>query len=308
MIKDWHNKVTLLGGSSNLNLTSEIGHAMGLPIGRCEVGRFPDGEVHIELEEDVGGHHVFIIQSTSPPVNDHLIELLIIADTCRRARANHITAVIPYFGYARSDKRNGQGAVTARMIADLLQVVGMDQVITVDLHAPQIEGFFQIPLTNLTGVPILSDALREAHSTDGLAIVSPDAGRIGMAAIYAHRLGLPTVVLQKSRVSGSEMEIKLLHGDPANKTCVIIDDMLTTGNTVTKSFETLLQAGSRSNFIVVATHGLFIPGAREKLTDLGIHEVYVTNTVSGRETDWSKLKVVSVARLIATEIMRVAGL
>jgi len=301
------NKVTLLGGSSNPNLTSAIAQTLGLTVGRCDVGRFPDGEIYAQLEEDVGGRHVVVVQSTSPPVNDHLVEILIIADACRRARAEHITAVMPYFGYARSDKRIGHGAIAARMVADLLQVVGVDQVITVDLHAPQIEGFFSIPVTNLTAVPVLSEALAAARSKDSLVIVSPDAGRMGAASIYAQQLGLPAVVLQKSRKSASEMEIKLLHGDPANKTCVIIDDMLTTGNTIVKSFEALLQAGPRPGFIVVATHGLFIAGAREKLTDLGVEEVYVTDTVSIRESDWSKLKIVSVANLIANEIMRVAG-
>lgn len=298
------DKVTLLGGTSNPNLTSAIAQNLGVPIGKCDVGRFPDGEIYAQLEEDVGDRHVFIVQSTSPPVNDHLVELLIIADACRRARASRVTAVMPYFGYARSDKRSGQGAIAARMVADLLQVVGIDQVVTVDLHAPQIEGFFRIPVTNLTAAPVLSEALGAAESKDKLVIVSPDAGRMGMASLYAQQLGVPAVVLQKSRKSATEMEIKLLHGDPADKTCVIIDDMLTSGKTVIKSFEALLPSRPRPGFIVVATHGLFIEGARQKLTDLGVQQVYITDTVSTMENDWPQLKVISIAPLIATEIKR----
>lgn len=302
--KSYGKQVILLAGTSNPDLTTAIAQELGVPVGSCMVGRFPDGEVHVRLDENVYRHDVFIVQSTSPPVNDHLIELLSIADACRRASAAHITAVMPYFGYARSDKRNdGQVPITARMVADLLQVVGISRVITVDIHATQIEGFFHIPVTNLTAVPALCETLRR-HWKKPVVIVSPDAGRIRMATAYAQQLGTSTAVLHKNRLGAVEMEVKLLGGDVRGRTCLIVDDMVTSGVTAVKSIEALLNAGARPEFIIAATHGLFIEGAREKLTHAGLHEVYVTNTVSHRENDWPQLRRASVAPLITGEIKR----
>ncbi len=207
----------LFSGTGNTDLAAAIAQEAGMRLGACAIDRFPDGEISVRLLEPVRRREVFIVQPLSPPVNDHLVELLIFADACRRAAAKCITAVIPYFGYARADKRHGQReAISSSMVADLLQAVGIDHIVTMDLHAPQIEGFFHAPVDNLTAVSTLCKALRD-HLPADLAVVSPDAGRVKMATEYAHRLDAPVVVLHKRRASGTETAVTHLVGDvPTN--------------------------------------------------------------------------------------------
>jgi ribose-phosphate pyrophosphokinase len=239
------------------------------------------------------------VQPTSPPVNDHLVELLALADACRRAAAARITAVVPYFGYGRADKRHGRREpITGRMVADLLEAVGIAQIVTVDPHTPQIEGFFFVPTDSLTAVPALSRELRHRLPAD-VVVVSPDAGRVPLATAYAQSLGAPLAVLHKRRESGTETRVTHLVGDVAGRTCLIVDDIIATAATIRESVRALRAAGARAEVFVAATHGLLLDGAREALDGAGVREVWVTDTVRVPEPEWSHLRVVSIAPVIA---------
>jgi len=299
-----NNSFTIFAGRANVALATSVAVEMGARLGACSVERFPDGELSVRLDEPVRGREVLIIQPTSPPVNDHLIELLAFADACRRASAAHITAVMPYFGYARADKRHGRREpITASMVAALMQAVGVNHVVTIDLHAPQIEGFFHIPVDSLTTAPVMVEALRPGLPPD-IVVVSPDAGRVLMATEYARLLGAPVAVLHKERASGVETRITRLVGDVRDRPCLIIDDMISTGGTIAESVEALLDAGARPEIIVAATHGLLLAGAREKLARAVTREILVTDTVAPPAHDWPQLRVVSVAPLIASALRR----
>ena len=259
------NRFTILAGTANPPLAAATASELGIPVGACVIDRFLDGEVRVQLREPVRRKEVFIVQPTSPPVNDHLVELLAMADACRRAASASITAIVPYFGYGRADKRHGRREpITGRVVADLLQNVGISHVVTMDLHTPQIEGFFHVPVDSLTAVPTLCQAL-EARVPPDLVIVSTDIGRAHMAARYAQYLGVPVIVLHKRRESGVQTEVPDIVGDVSCRSCLIVDDMISTGGTLAESIRALLRAGARPDIMVAATHGLLLPGAREKL-------------------------------------------
>jgi ribose-phosphate pyrophosphokinase len=298
------NGFTIFAGTANPALASAIARELGVQVGGCVVDRFPDGEVVVQLLEPVRRKEVFLVQPTSPPVNDHLVELLALADACRRAAAARITAIMPYFGYARADKRHGRREpITGRVVADLLQTVGIAHVVTLDLHTPQIEGFFHAPVDSLTAVPTLCRALRDRLPPD-LVVVSPDVGRVWMAAHYAQCLGAPVIVLHKRRESGTETEVTYVVGDVSSRACLIVDDMISTGGTIAESIRALLRAGARPEIIVSVTHGLLLAGAREKLNHPTVREVFVTDTVCMSETNWPRLQVISIAPLIASALER----
>ena len=297
----------IFAGTSVSDLAAGIAHHLDVRLGACALERFPDGETWVGVDEPVRGRHVFIIQSTSPPVNESLVELLAFADACRRAAAARITAIIPYFGYARQDKRSGRREpITASMVALLLQAVGINHVVTVDLHTPQIEGFFQIPVDSLTALPTLSNGL-SGRLPKGVVVVSPDAGRVKMATEYAGRLGAPVAVLHKRRESGSATKVTHLVGDVRDRPCLIIDDMISTGGTIAESIEALLKAGARPEITIAATHGVFVEGCRDKLSHKAVREVLVTDTIAVAAQGWEQLKVVSVAPLLASAIRRFAA-
>jgi ribose-phosphate pyrophosphokinase len=298
------DRFRLLAGTANPGLAGAIARELGVEVGGCVVDRFPDGEVAVRLLEPVRRKEVFLVQPTSPPVNDHLVELLALADACRRSAAAHITAIVPYFGYGRSDKRHGRREpITGRMVADLLEAVGIAHVVTVDLHTPQIEGFFFAPVDSLTAMPTLAQALAERLPPD-CVVVSPDAGRVMLATQYAHRLGAPVVVLHKRRQSGSETEVTHVVGEVTGRACLVVDDIIATAGTVADSVRALLAAGARSEMVIAATHGLFLPGAREKLDHPAVRDVYVTDTVAVAEKDWPRRHVVTIAPLIAGALER----
>ncbi len=298
------DRFIIFGGSASQELAAAIAAELGVSPGACTVERFPDGELSVRLDEPVRGREVFFVQSTSPPVNDHLIELLVFADACRRASATHLTAIIPYFGYARADKRHAcREPITASMVAELLQTVGVSHVVTMDLHAPQIEGFFRIPVDSLTALPVLSQAISQRCPPD-VVIVSPDVGRAKMAIAYAERLGTGVAVLHKRRASRTELEIRHLAGEVRDRSCVIVDDMISTGGTIVESVATLRRAGARPEIKVAATHGLFVDGARERLDETGVQEIIVTDTVPRPARPWPQLHVVSSAPLLAAAIRR----
>jgi ribose-phosphate pyrophosphokinase len=295
---------TLFAGTANPALAGAIATELGVRPGACAIEHFPDGETAVRLDEPVRGRDVFVVQPTAPPVNDHLVELLAFADACRRSAAGRITAVVPYFGYARSDKRHGRREpITASLVARLMQTAGIDQVVTLDLHAAQIEGFFHIPVDSLTAVPTLCRALDDRVPPDAV-VVSPDTGRVKTATDYAHRLGTSVVVLHKRRASGTETEVTHVVGDVSGRACLIIDDMISTGGTIARAIEALLAAGARPEITVAATHGLFVGAARAKLGHEAVREVLVTDTVPRDDRSWPQLRRVSVAPLLAAAIRR----
>ncbi|MDR3638470.1 MAG: ribose-phosphate pyrophosphokinase [Isosphaeraceae bacterium] len=294
----------LFAGTANPPLATATAAELGVRLGACFTQRFPDGETAVRLDEPVRGRDVFLVQPTAPPVNDHLVELLALADACRRSAAGRITAVVPYFGYARSDKRHGRREpITASLVARMIQAAGIDHVLTLDLHAAQIEGFFQIPVDALTAVPTLTRALRDRLSPDTV-VVSPDTGRVKTATDFAHRLNTTVVVLHKRRTSGTETEVTHVVGDVAGRACLIIDDMISTGGTIARAVEAVLAAGARPEITVAATHGLFVGEARRLLAHEAVRAVVVTDTVACAEQPWPLLEVVSVAPLLAEAIRR----
>jgi ribose-phosphate pyrophosphokinase len=294
----------IFAGTANLELTAAIAADLGIPPGACAIERFPDGETSVQLLESVRRKEAFLVQPLSPPVNDHLVELLALADACRRAAAARITAVVPYLGYARSDKRHGRREpITGRMVADVMEAVGIDHVVTVDLHAPQIEGFFGVPVDTLTAVPRLSTYLRD-EMPPGVVVVAPDGGALRMAADYAHRLNGTVAVLHKRRESGTGTQVTHLVGDVAGKTCLIVDDMISTGGTLASAIEALLNAGARPELTIAATHGLLLPGARQKLVHEAVKKVLITDTVAGAPKDWPCLQIISIAPVLAGALKR----
>jgi ribose-phosphate pyrophosphokinase len=247
---------------------------------------------------------VFLVQPLSPPANEHLVELLALADACRRAAAARITAVVPYLGYARSDKRHGRREpIMGRMVADVLEAVGIHHVVTVDLHASQIEGFFKIPVDTLTAIPRLAARLSK-DLPPGVVVVAPDAGALRMASEYAHRLNGTVAVLHKRRESGTGTQVTHLVGDVAGKTCLIVDDMISTGGTLASAIETLLKAGAHPEFTIAATHGLLVAGARPRIAQESVKKIFITDTVAGAPKDWPPLHIVSAAPLIAGALKR----
>jgi ribose-phosphate pyrophosphokinase len=297
------HELAIFAGSANPQLAAAIASRLGERTGACTIDRFPDGEVEVRLLESVRRKEVFLVQPTSPPVDAHVVELLALADACRRGAAAQVTAVVPYFGYSRADKRQGRPeAIMGRVVADLLESVGIGHVVTVDLHTPQIEGFFRVPMDALTAVPTICRAFGDLPQ--GLVVVSPDLGRVLLASQYARCLGVPVIVLHKRRLGGAQTEVTHIAGDVSIRACVLVDDMISTGGTVLQSVRALLEAGARPEIIVAATHGLFLPGAREKLTHPAIREIFVTDTVALKEKDWPQLHVVPVAPLIAGALER----
>lgn len=294
----------LLAGTASVALTTEIARLLEHRVSASRTQRFPDGELTVELGEPVRGHPVFIVQSLSSPATENFFELLLLIDACRRSAADRITAVVPYLGYARADKRHKRREpITSSLVASLLQSAGLDHLVTLDLHAAQIEGFYHVPVDNLTAVPTLCDALKH-RIPPGTVVVSPDEGRVKTAGQFAHRLGAPMAVLHKERKTGTETKIVKVIGDVMGRSCLIIDDMIATGGTLANAIGALLAAGARAEITVAATHGVLIDGAREKLRHPALRQILVTDTIASHHSDWPELSVVSVAPLLATVIHR----
>lgn len=293
----------VFSGTANPAFAERVAREMGVAPGGAEVERFPDGEVSVRLLESVRGKEVFVVQATAPPVNDHLVELLAFADACRRSAAGRITAVVPYYGYGRADKRSRRREpITASLVATLLQAAGVDHLVTVDLHTDQIEGFFAIPVDTLTAVPTLCRTLR-GRLPEGAVVVSPDAGRVRLATEYARCLDAPLAVLHKRRESGTETQVTHVVGEVEGRACLLIDDMISTGGTLVESVRALEGAGARE-FHVAATHGLLLDGALDRLRAAGVREVLVTDTVAVPREGEPPLRVASVAPVVASAIRR----
>ena len=297
----------IFAGRANPELARRISDYLGLPLGSCEISPFPDGELLVRIDEDVRGRDVFVVQPTCSPVNDTLMELLIWLDCARRASAERITAVIPYFGYARQDRKDvGRVPITAKLAANLITKAGADRVLTMDLHAAQIQGFFDIPADNLQAEPVLSKFFSHLDVED-FVLVSPDVGNTKCARVYADRLGGELAIIGKRRVSGRDVETGRIIGEVKGKTVLMMDDMISTAGTVAKAAELCRDEGADKVF-VGATHGVLCGPALERLRDAPIDEVVVTDTipVSREKIDAvGKLKVLSVAELIGEAIHRI---
>jgi len=299
------NGLMLFGGTSNPELYEGIANELGLELGNVKIKKFANGEIYVRFLESVRGQHVFLAQSICEPVNSSLMELLIMIDAAKRASARTITAVISHYGYARQDKKSApREPITARLVADLLTVAGVDRVITMDLHQGQIQGFFDQPVNHLTALPILADYVANLELGE-VVVVSPDVGRVKPAKKFADILGGDLAILHKGRPEHNVAEITHVIGDVSGRVCVMNDDMIDTGGSVVEGAKALKQAGATKVY-ACATHGLFSPPAFERLEDAPIEEVVVTNTLPVRaEGRPGNIRVLSVAPLIARAIQNV---
>ncbi len=298
--------ISLFSGNANQPLAAAMAGFLEVPLGRVKVGRFSDGEIAIEIGENVRGVDVYLLQSTCTPVNDSLIEMLIMADALRRASAASITAVMPYYGYARQDRKvAGRTPITAKLVADLIATAGIDRVVTVDLHAGQIQGFFNIPVDNLFAMPVLLDQLRAMPLQDAV-MVSPDAGGVERARAYAKRLNASLAIIDKRRERANVSEVMHIIGDVKGKDCVLLDDMIDTAGTLTNAARALHAEGARKIY-AAATHAVLSGPAVNRIVDSPLTEVIVTDTIPLRDEAkaCSKFRVATVSRLLAEAVRRI---
>ena len=295
--------LNILSGTANTPLAAAIAAALRTETIHRVLQRFPDGELHVELQQSVRGQDVYLIQPTSLPVDEHLFELLLMADACRRAGAARLTAVIPYFGYARQDRRaHGREPVSARLVADLIQASGIQRIVTVDLHSRAVEGAFAVPLEHLSAVSLLAQAVRPAVAPNTV-VVAPDLGAAKMAELYGELLDLPVAIIHKTRISGDQVKARRIIGDVRGKELLLVDDMISTGVTIEKAIQLLMEAGCSSTGIkVLASHGLFVGTAAERIGALGIQKLYVSDSVPAPAQLPTPLQVVSLAPLLAEAI------
>ncbi len=298
-------KLKIFTGNANPELAKEICDYLGLPLGEAFVGRFNNGEVQIMIDESVRGKDVFIVQPTSYPVNDNLIELLVMADALKRASARHITAVVPYYGYARQDRKTrGREPITAKLVADLMQTAGITRLVTVDLHAGQIQGFFNVPVDHLLGASILAKYINEKKMED-LIVVSPDLGGVTRARDLADRVGAPIAIIEKKRPQPGVAKVMNLIGNVEGKNCIIIDDIVDTAGSLVEGAKALKEFGAKSVMACV-THAVLTDPACERIANSNIKELIVTNTISlPPEHKLSKITSLSVAPLLGEAIMRI---
>lgn len=293
----------LFSGNSNPKLAQKIASYLGVSLGECEVGRFPDGEIRLKIHSDVRGADVFIIQSTCTPVNDHLMEVLVMADALKRASAMRITAVIPYFGYSRQDRKDeGRVPITAKLAANILQAAGVNRVVTIDLHAAQIQGFFDVPVDHLYASRVFTKYARQLGLAE-LTVASPDAGGMKMAWGYTKRLDARLAVVEKRRISGEDVEVGFVIGDVKDKNVIIVDDIISTGGSISKAAGLLKEKGAKK-VIVMATHAVFCGRAVEKLRAAPIDEIVVTDTIPVT-APIERLRVLSVAELLGEALHRI---
>jgi ribose-phosphate pyrophosphokinase len=295
--------LALFSGSANPSLAQAIARELRTPLAACRRQHFPDGELHLEIGESVRGRDVYVIQSTCAPVSDHLLELLLMADACHRAGADAITAVMPYFGYARHDRRaSGREPVAARLVADLIGASPIDRVVAVDLHTPALEGFFSVPAEDVTAVPLLAEAVRPR--ANGSIIVAPDLGASRLAEQYARLLGHPVVTIHKVRTGPEAVEVRQIVGDVRGRAPLIVDDMISTGHTLAAAVRALLAAGCAPDVTVVVSHGLFVGSIETVMRDLPIGRIVTTDSVPPRLDVPLPVQAVSLAPLLARVIAR----
>lgn len=298
----------VFAGNTNTQLAKQVCDILGIPLGESKVTSFNDGEIQVEIHESVRGKDVYVIQSTCPPVNQSYMELFIILDALKRASAASITAVIPYYGYARQDRKVAPRApITAKCMADLITTAGANRVVSVDLHAAQIQGFFNCPFDHLFGVPTLARAFKEAHGEgEEFVTVSPDAGGVERARAFSKRIGSSLAIIDKRRTAPGEAKAMHLIGDVTGKTAVIVDDMIDTAGTLTQAVDSLLKNGAKQVF-ALATHAVFSGPAISRLIESPIEKVFVTDTIPLSEAakKCGKIQVISVAGVLGEAIRRI---
>ena len=297
----------VVSGNANPLLAKDVAKRLSIPVGRISVGRFSDGEVNVEILENVRGRDVFVLQSTSAPTNDHLMEIMVIVDALKRSSAARITAAIPYFGYARQDRRprSARVAISAKVVANMLEAVGVDRVLTMDLHADQIQGFFDIPVDNIYAAPILLGDVWK-HNYEDLIVVSPDVGGVVRARALAKRLESDLAIIDKRRPKANVSEVMNIIGEVEGRTCVIMDDMVDTAGTLCKAAEVLKERGAKQ-VLAYCTHPVLSGNAVQKIAASPLDELVVTDTIALREDAraCSKIRQLSVAELLAETIRRI---
>ncbi|NQE36304.1 ribose-phosphate pyrophosphokinase [Microcoleus asticus] len=301
-----HDRLRLFSGSANVPLAQEVARYLGIDLGPMVRKRFADGELYVQIQESIRGCDVYLIQPTCGPVNDRLMELLIMIDACRRASARQITAVIPYYGYARADRKTaGRESITAKLVANLITEAGAGRILAMDLHSAQIQGYFDIPFDHVYGSPVLLDYLASKQLTD-IVVVSPDVGGVARARAFAKKLGdAPLAIIDKRRQAHNVAEVMNLIGDVSGKTAVLVDDMIDTAGTISEGARLLRREGARQVY-ACATHAVFSPPAIERLSSGVLEEVIVTNTIPVLEENrFKQLTVLSVANLLGETIWRI---
>jgi len=298
-------RLKIFSGNANVDLARDICAYLSVPIGSAVVKRFSDGEINVDIGENVRGADVFILQPTCPPVNDHLMELLILMDALKRSSAKRVTAVIPYYGYARQDRKVlPRAPITAKLVADLLTAAGVSRILTMDLHAGQIQGYFNIPVDHLYAAPVMLDYIRANWGTD-IVFVSPDAGGVERARAFAKRLNATLAIIDKRRAAPNVSEVMNIIGDVEGKSAVLLDDMVDTAGTMVQSADALAKKGAKRVF-ACATHAVLSGPAIERLEKSVIGQLVVTNSIPLREkAACGKIKVLSVAPLLGEAIKRI---
>jgi ribose-phosphate pyrophosphokinase len=301
-----NNRLKLFSGSANVELSEEVAQYLGVDLGPMVRKSFADGELYIQIQESIRGCDVYLIQPTCQPVNDHLMELLIMIDACRRASARQITAVIPYYGYARADRKTaGRESITAKLAANLITQAGASRILAMDLHSAQIQGYFDIPVDHVYGSPSLLRYLKQKNLPD-LVVVSPDVGGVARARAFAKKLNeAPLAIIDKRRQAHNVAEVMNVIGDVAGKTAVLVDDMIDTGGTISEAARLLRQQGAKAVY-ACATHAVFSPPAVERLSSGVFEEVIVTNTIPvPQDKRFPQLTVLSVADILGETIWRI---
>lgn len=303
------NNLMVFAGNANPALAEEIAKHLGIPLGDASISKFSDGEISVEIRENVRGKDVFIIQPTCAPTNDSLMELLLVADAMHRASANRITAVVPYFGYARQDRRvrSARVAISAKVVADMISAVGIHRVLTVDLHAEQIQGFFSIPVDNVYGSPLLTDDI-ERQNYENLTVVSPDIGGVVRARAVAKQLNVELAIIDKRRPQANVAQVMHIIGEIKGRTCLIVDDMVDTAGTLCKAAAALKEQGA-TKVVAYCTHPVLSGAAFENISESELDSLVVTDTIplSEKFKNCSKVRQLSMAKLLAESIRRVSN-
>jgi ribose-phosphate pyrophosphokinase len=304
-----YDSLMVFTGNANPKLAADVAKRLNMPLGRATVGRFSDGEVNVEILEHVRGHDVFVLQPTCQPTNDNLMELMVMVDALKRASAGRITAAIPYFGYARQDRRprSARVAITAKVVANMLQTAGVQRLLTVDLHADQIQGFFDIPVDNIYAAPILlGDIWRQRH--EDLLVVSPDVGGVVRARALAKRLESDLAIIDKRRPKANVSEVMNIIGDVEGRTCVIMDDMVDTAGTLCKAAQALKQNGAR-RVLAYCTHPVLSGSAIERIVESELDELVVTDTIplTPESKACPRIRQISIAELMAETMLRISN-
>ncbi len=296
-----HGHLQLIAGNASAALADNIAEDLGIARSPARVARFPDGEIDVQVNDNVRGNDVFVVQSTSPPPNENLMELLILIDAVRRASASRVTAVIPYFGYARKDRKDeGRVPITAKLVANMLVVAGANRVLTVDLHAAQIQGFFDIPVDHLYAALVLRTHFERQNLSD-LTVVAPDVGSSKMARGYAERMGAELAIVDKRRISSDKVEMGAVIGEVDGRNVLLVDDMISTAGSVTEAARTCRAHGAKS-VRIAATHGVLCGPARERLHNADLDEIVLTDTIPVDTSGFDNLTVLSIAPLLAKAI------